>query len=63
MKILALGPYSEGDVLRHVGQLSIFVSKAITDNLHWFISRVQTSYGICVFEAADWAADEADVTA
>jgi hypothetical protein len=41
----------------------IFVSKAITDHLDWFISHVQTSYGIPVFQATDWAADEADVTA
>jgi hypothetical protein len=41
----------------------IFVSKAVTDNLSWFISHVESSYGICVFEATDWSADEADVTA
>jgi hypothetical protein len=41
----------------------IFVSKAVIDDLRWFISHVETSYGIRVFEATDWAADEADLTA
>jgi hypothetical protein len=41
----------------------IFVSKAVTDDLSWFISHVESSYGIRVFEATDWSADEADVTA
>jgi hypothetical protein len=41
----------------------IFVSKAVTDDLSWFISHVESSYGIRVFEATDWSADEVDVTA
>jgi hypothetical protein len=41
----------------------IFVSKAVTDNLCWFISHAESLYGIRVFEATDWSADEADVTA
>jgi hypothetical protein len=35
----------------------------VTDNLSWFISHVESSYGICVFEVTDWSADEVDVTA
>jgi hypothetical protein len=41
----------------------IFVSKAVTDDMSWFISHVECSYGIRVFKATDWSADEADVTA
>jgi hypothetical protein len=41
----------------------IFVSKAFVDVLQWFISHVETLYGIRIFEATDWAADEANLTA
>jgi hypothetical protein len=40
----------------------IFVSKAVVDDLHWFVSHVESSYGIRIFEATDWAANEAELT-
>jgi hypothetical protein len=41
----------------------IHVSKAVADDLSWFVLHVEQSEGIRVFEATDWTADEADLTA
>jgi hypothetical protein len=41
----------------------IFVSKAVVADLEWFLSHVQRSDGVYLFEEVDWNVRQADVTA
>jgi hypothetical protein len=41
----------------------IFVSKAVTRDLDWFLSHVQKSDGVYLFEDVDWNVHQADITA
>jgi hypothetical protein len=41
----------------------IFVSKAVVRDLDWFVSHVQRSNGIYLFENVDWEVKQADVVA
>ena len=41
----------------------IFVSKAVVQDLDWFLSHVRRSNGVYLFENIDWDADKADVIA
>jgi hypothetical protein len=41
----------------------IFVSKAVIQDLTWFVSHVQRSDGVHLFEDVDWDIQHADVTA
>ena len=41
----------------------VFVSKAVVKDLNWFVSHVQTSDGVFLFEDVDWHAHQADVVA
>jgi hypothetical protein len=41
----------------------IFVSKAVIQDLTWFVSHVQRSDGVYLFEDVDWDVQHADVTA
>ena len=43
--------------------VKLFVSKAVVQDLTWFISHVEVSDGIFLFEDIDWDAQWADVTA
>jgi hypothetical protein len=45
------------------GHASIFVNKAVVEDLHWFQAHVEVSSGVCVFEAMDWGIENADLTA
>src|SRR6202522_3979105 len=41
----------------------IFVSKAVIQDLSWFVSHVQRSDGVYLFEDVDWDVQNANVTA
>ena len=41
----------------------IFVSKAVVRDLSWFVSHVESSNGVYLFEDVDWNADQADLVA
>ena len=41
----------------------IFISKAVIQDLSWFVSHVRQSDGVYLFEDIDWSAQRADVTA
>ena len=41
----------------------IFVSKAVTRDLEWFVSHVRRSDGMYLFEDVDWNVHQADITA
>ena len=41
----------------------IFVSKAVVQDLKWFVSHVEQSDGVYLFGDVDWKAQDADVTA
>ena len=41
----------------------LFVSKAVVQDLTWFISHVEVSDGVFLFEDVDWDVQQADVTA
>jgi hypothetical protein len=42
---------------------SIFVNKAVVEDLRWFQAHVEVSSGVRVFEATDWSFKDADLTA
>jgi hypothetical protein len=39
----------------------IYVSRAVTKDLDWFISHVQNSDGVYLFQDVDWEEDQADI--
>jgi hypothetical protein len=40
----------------------IFVSKAVVQDFSWFVSHVEDSDGVYLFEEVDWTAQQADIT-
>lgn len=41
----------------------IYVSKAVVQDLHWFVSHVRELNGVYLFQEIDWSLESADVVA